>query len=76
MAQTIEDSAASTSASRQDSPVHETGNMEISSDTKKGEMVTIDVADPEVAQVKETYYSKVSVYLMMLFSALAMGSDG
>lgn len=25
---------------------------------------------------KQTFYSKVSVYLMMIFSGLALGSDG
>lgn len=45
-------------------------------DEKRGEQVQVDVADPEVAVVEEGLYSKVSVYLMMLFSGLAMGSDG
>ncbi|EXJ95778.1 hypothetical protein A1O1_00902 [Capronia coronata CBS 617.96] len=30
----------------------------------------------EVHRVEEKYYSKVSVYLMMLFAGLALGSDG
>lgn len=40
----------------------------------------VDVEDEfetgQVRRVDEKYYSKVSVYLMMLFSGLAIGSDG
>ena len=45
-------------------------------DEKRCEEVRVGAADTEVAVVEEGYYSKLSVYLMMLFSGLAMGSDG
>jgi hypothetical protein len=59
-------------------------NMEVHNDEKRDEQKSQAVAvvgdapsDVETAQVvDEKYYSKVSVYLMMLFSGLAMGSDG
>lgn len=38
---------------------------------------THDVEDGEILPSEEkTYYSKVSVWLMVLFSGLAIGSDG
>jgi hypothetical protein len=58
--------------------------MEVHNDEKHDEpqchavaVVRDTAGDVEAVQVvEETYYSKVSVYLMMLFSGLAMGSDG
>lgn len=38
---------------------------------EKGEVVISDAAEPD-----KTYYSKQSVWLMILFSGLAIGSDG
>lgn len=40
---------------------------------------TIENGDVEIQPVEEpekTYYSKLSVWLMILFSGLAIGSDG
>jgi hypothetical protein len=35
-----------------------------------------DVETGEVQKIDEKYYSKVAVYLMMVFAGLAVGSDG
>jgi MFS family permease len=48
-------------------------------DVKQTQATGIDVGDVESVDEKGTapaFYSKVSVYLMMLFSGLALGSDG
>jgi hypothetical protein len=47
------------------------------SSTAKGE-VTVSTADDAIsdAEPQKTYYSKQSVWLMVLFSGLAIGSDG
>lgn len=37
---------------------------------------TIENGDVEVAEPEKAYYSKLSVWLMVLFSGLAIGSDG
>ncbi|KAH6659214.1 major facilitator superfamily transporter [Truncatella angustata] len=52
---------------------------QISLEKKDDQQVTANVGDVEIAAAEEqekTYYNKLSVWLMVLFSGLAIGSDG
>lgn len=45
-------------------------------DEKKGDQAVVVEFDSEAGDVKKTHYSKTSVWLMVLYSGLAIGSDG
>ncbi|KAH7219694.1 hypothetical protein DER44DRAFT_847869 [Fusarium oxysporum] len=45
-------------------------------DTKKVKEKGVEDVEVGVSHEKQTIYSKVSVYLMMILSRLALGSDG
>lgn len=45
-------------------------------DKKKQHETTLAEVDAETGEVEKSYYSKVSVWLMILYSGLAIGSDG
>lgn len=51
------------------------GHVVGAGEKKKDEAVAV-VVDTEVGHVEKAYYSKTSVWLMVLYSALAIGSDG
>lgn len=56
---------------------HASQDGTFNSSDAKGE-VTVSTADDAIsdAEPQKTYYSKQSVWLMVLFSGLAIGSDG
>ena len=43
---------------------------------EKNDETTIVEIDSEAGDVEKTHYSKLSVWLMVLYSGLAIGSDG
>lgn len=43
---------------------------------KKQHDTSVAEVDAETGDVEKSYYSKVSVWLMILYSGLAIGSDG
>lgn len=45
-------------------------------DNKTAALPTVENGEVESADKETTYYSKLSVWLMVLFSGLAIGSDG
>lgn len=55
-------------------------DVSVSAQEKQNTAPTVEkTEDVEIASVNEpekTYYSKLSVWLMVLFSGLAIGSDG
>ncbi|GME47198.1 hypothetical protein GTA08_BOTSDO13565 [Neofusicoccum parvum] len=53
----------------------ESGEVNAADDKKQHDAVTVEV-DAETGEVGKAYYSKASVWLMVLYSALAIGSDG
>lgn len=65
------------SESRAPGAEHASRDGTSNSSTAKGE-ATVSIADEAIcnAEPQKTYYSKQSVWLMVLFSGLAIGSDG
>lgn len=45
-------------------------------ESKNGATGVVEVMDLEEGQSQKTFYSKVSVVMMVIFSGLAIGSDG
>ena len=54
--------------------VGETVTEDVAKDDEKGN--NVDVEAGSVVETAKGYYSKLSVWLMVLFSGLAIGSDG
>jgi hypothetical protein len=54
--------------------VGETVAEDVTKDDEKGK--NVDVEAGSVIEAPKGYYSKLSVWLMVLFSGLAIGSDG
>lgn len=45
-------------------------------ESKIGSPGVVEVMDLEAGEAQKTFYSKVSVVMMVIFSGLAIGSDG
>lgn len=45
-------------------------------ESKNGALGVVEVMDLEEGEAQKTFYSKVSVVMMVIFSGLAIGSDG
>lgn len=62
-----------TAASSEQDGMHSVGQAD---ESKNGATGVVEVMDLEEGQSQKTFYSKVSVVMMVIFSGLAIGSDG
>lgn len=62
-----------TATSPEQDGVHSVNKVD---ESKNGSPGVVEVMDVEEGESQKTFYSKVSVVMMVIFSGLAIGSDG